>query len=242
MRRNHFLALAMVAVPSCLLLFPNESVGQVDKEFGFDGRLESRPIRGITWPAPWRYMRASVLGDVNLSIERDPDQGGAKIAHLRAQDASFLILVDFRRSPLRIGPSQVLSWKWNATRLPRGGNVNNDRRNDQALQVYVSFKKANGYDVIGYIWDNNALGSDKDIVERTYRSRKYGVVNLVSIVIRRGNPNKWVDESRNLGVDYWKHFPKGEGAMVAVAIWCNSNSTSTLAEGYIGPLRFRGED
>ena len=54
-----------------------------------------------------------------------------------------------------------LNWRWKAVRLPRGGDVRNAAKDDQAVQLYVAFP-ATGFPaelntpVIGYIWDNEA--------------------------------------------------------------------------------------
>jgi len=121
--------------------------------------------------------------------------------------------------------------------LPKGGDAHDEHRNDQALQVYLAFEKEGGYDVLGYVWDNQQAENDDSVIRHTYRTALYGRVDAATLVVRRGASEEWVRQTRNLAADYRKYFGGESPKLVAAGIWCDSDQTNSFAEGYMGPLR-----
>ncbi|MGB9688990.1 MAG: DUF3047 domain-containing protein [Thermogutta sp.] len=208
------------------------------KVFGFNGPLVSRWLTSVSWPSPWEYQKAGLGGDVRITVEADPQDPHQRVLRLRATRASFVLYQDLRSRPFAADRYPLLSWRWKALTLPRGGNANYDSTNDQVLQVYLAFRRSDGYDVIGYVWDNPAREGDKDVIHRTYNSLIFGRVELYTLVLRRGTADEWLTESRNVTEDHDRYFKNSRPLVVAIGIWCDSDHTSSVAEGLIGPLIF----
>lgn len=206
--------------------------------FGFNGPLVSRRWGNVTWPSPWSYQKAGLGGSVRITVEPDPQDPQQRVLRLRAISSSFVLYQDLRDRPFPADRYPLLAWRWKAITLPAGGNANYDSTNDQVLQVYLAFRRPDGYDVIGYVWDNLARANDKDVIHRSYNSLIFGRVELYTLVIRRGTTQDWVTEERNVVEDHKRYFRVSRPQVVAIGIWCDSDHTSSVAEGLIGPLTF----
>ncbi|MEN6622226.1 MAG: DUF3047 domain-containing protein, partial [Smithella sp.] len=127
-----------------------------------------------------------------------------------------------------------------------GGDVRKTAADDQALQIYVAFKKSGvmgmSTPVIGYIWDNNAPKGWSG------RSSQTGGGKLRYIVLRNKSDKvgQWYVEKRNIYQDYKRLFPEingGEpkGTTTGMQIHINSQHTKSHAEGMIGDIYFSEE-
>jgi len=230
-----FLVWVLMALVSVASIAAGE---ESQKVFGFHGPLVSRWLTNVSWPSPWEYQKAGLGGDVRITVEADPQNPHQRVLRLRAVRASFVLYQDLRSRPFAADRYPQLSWRWKALTLPRGGNANYDSTNDQVLQVYLAFRRSDGYDVIGYVWDNPAREGDKDVIHRTYNSLIFGRVELYTLVLRRGTAEDWLTETRNVVEDHDKYFKGSHPHVVAIGIWCDSDHTSSVAEGLIGPLTF----
>lgn len=208
-----------------------------EQVFGFSGPLVARRLRGISWPSPWSCW-AGLTGEADIQVQKDPSDSSVSVLRLRAVRASFVLYRDLRSRPFAVEKYPNLSWKWKAIRLPTGGNANDEARNDQVLQVYLAFPRRDGYDILGYVWDNPARPGDKDVLHPVYRTIVFGRVEGYIHIVRRGLTDDWVTEKRNVIEDYRKYFKSAHPQIVAVGIWCDSNDTGSVSEGLIGPLVF----
>lgn len=213
-------------------------LAEEQRVFGFTGPLLSRRWGSVTWPSPWSYQKAGLGGSVRITVEPDPQDTRQRVLRLKAISSSFVLYQDLRDKPFPADRYPFLAWRWKAITLPAGGNANYDSTNDQVLQVYLAFRRPDGYDVIGYVWDNPARANDKDVIHRSYNSLIFGRVELYTLVIRRGTTQDWVMEERNVVEDHKKYFRVSRPQVVAIGIWCDSDHTSSIAEGLIGPLIF----
>ncbi len=218
-------------------LWVAQGLGQTARVFDFTGPLHRKQIGNVSWPAPWHYQRAALGGKVELEILPDPDLHNTKVAHMRAHRSSFLIYLDLRSESLVLAPKQKLTWSWKAPTLPTGGSALDDRKNDQVLQLYLAFPKKGGYNILGYVWDNEQPQPSANFIARQYTVPLYGQIDLVTIVVRRGASEKWVEETRNVTEDYHEHFEGPAPTLHAIGIWCDSDHTRSYSEGYIGPLK-----
>jgi hypothetical protein len=223
------LAIAFVLVGSDAVL--SEKTGMIPA-----ARFTDLPLKpGV--PPGWVLERNS--GNPNLSLKRD---GDAVFLHLISEGRSSFgikkqVQVDIRQYP-------YLTWRWKANRLPKGGDVRQYTRDDQALQLYIAFQPL-GFPaklktpVIGYIWDNEAPKGWMG------KSSKPGADKLRYVVSRNGSDalNTWYTERRNIYEDYrrlFKDVSGGEpkGPTKGIALYIDSQDTKSHAEGQIGEIYF----
>jgi hypothetical protein len=190
-------------------------------------------VRGI--PPGWVLDKKK--GTVNLRLEKEGEGVVLRLASDR--NSSFGIKrelqVDLRQHPF-------LNWRWQAVRLPHGGDVRDAEKDDQAIQFYVAFP-ATGFPatlntpVLGYIWDNEAPRG------WTGRSDQIGGGKLRYVVLRNKSDRlgEWHTEKRNIAQDSKKLFGdlKGVASITrGIEFYINSQNTKSGAEGLIGDVFF----
>lgn len=210
---------------------------EAQRVFGFSGPLISRRWGNVTWPSPWSCWTGRT-GDVSIRVISDPPDSSEKVLHLRSVRGSFVLYQDLRASPFPADVYPRLTWRWKAIRLPTGASAHDRSRNDQVLQVYLAFRRSDGYDILGYVWDNPARPGETDLVHASYRVILFGRIEGYIQILRRGVSEEWVTETRNVVEDHKKFFHSSRPHLVAIGIWCDSNDTASVAEGMIGPLTF----
>jgi hypothetical protein len=160
---------------------------------------------------------------------------GRKALHMKsANDGSTISkevkgTVDLKATP-------VLEWSWKAVVLPKGGDSRKKATDDQAAQIFVvwpRFPEAVRSRIIGYVWDTTAP------VGTIVKSEKTGTVTYV--VVRSGGAElgKWVTERRNVAEDFRKIYGEDPEPPGAVSISIDSNDTSSVAESFMGAIRFK---
>ena len=122
--------------------------------------------------------------------------------HLLSVNDAFGIKEEFT---FDIRKYPYLTWKWKATRLPKGGDIRKRETDDQAGQIYVLFPKfpamANTRSM-GYIWDTvTPVGTPG--TSTAYSKMKY-------VVLQSGAEklDQWIWETRNVYEDYKKSSKK----------------------------------
>lgn len=216
------------------VVFASEEASRI---FGFSGPLTSRRWSNLSWPSPWSCWTAPT-GNVSLRVINEPGNPGEPVLHLRAVRGSFVLYQDLRRSPFPADRYPHLSWRWKAIQLPTGASAHDSSRNDQVLQVYLAFRRSDGYDILGYVWDNPARPGEDDLVHHSYRVLLFSRIEGYVQILRRGPAQDWVTETRNVVEDHKQFFRSSQPRVVAIGIWCDSNDTASVSEGMIGPLVF----
>jgi hypothetical protein len=143
------------------------------------------------------------------------------------------LVLDLDRYPL-------LSWAWNVSRLPAGGDVRVPGRDDQAAGVYVVFPRwpspRTSSDVIGYVWDTGApVGT---------RLPHPKAPNVRIIVVESGSQRlgEWLRQQRNVAEDYRALFGRQPPRAGTVGLAIDSNDTQSEAEALFGELAFARPD
>lgn len=135
---------------------------------------------------------------------------------------------DIRKRP-------YITWKWKATRLPKGGDVRKRETDDQAGQIYVLFPRFPSMintRSMGYIWDAAAPAGTAG-TSTAYSKMKYVV--LQSGTDRLG---QWIRETRNVYEDYKKYFQENPPEVGAVLLYINTQHTRSSAEIFYGDIFF----
>ncbi|NMC20326.1 MAG: DUF3047 domain-containing protein [Thermogutta sp.] len=204
--------------------------------FDFSGPRMSKRGGRVTWPDPWDVWSA-LRGQASLQIEDGPAEIG-RVAHFRTVDGSIVLYRDLRSRPADIRSRPWLSWRWTAEKLPAGGSVFRADRNDQVLQVYLAFRRSDGYDILGYVWDTVTDERAENVSRQSFRVLIFGRIEAAVHVVRKGPTDAWLTEVRNVAEDHRKYFSPLRPTLAAVGIWSDSNHTGSASDGKIGPLVF----
>lgn len=204
--------------------------------FGFDGSLLSKRGGRIVWPDPWNTW-SGLRGQASLRIEDGP-AGMGRVAHFHTVAGSLVLYRDLRSRPADIHSLPWLSWHWSAEKLPAGGSIFRAERNDQVLQVYLAFRRENGYNILGYVWDTADDERAENVSRQSFRSLVFGRIDAAVHVVRKGPADGWLWETHNFGEDYAKYFSRSRLTLAALGIWSDSDHTGSVSDGKIGPLVF----
>ena len=118
-----------------------------------------------------------------------------------------------------------LTWRWKATRLPKGGDIRKRETDDQAGQIYVLFPKFPAMvntRSMGYIWDAvTPVGTSG--TSTAYSKMKY-------VVLQSGAEklDQWIWETRNVYEDYKKYFQEDPPQAGAVLLYINTQHTQSF--------------
>jgi len=187
-------------------------------------------------PSDWELMEKD--GTPNLTLERE---GTRYVLHMKSDSRSSFGIK--KEMDLKAGEYPFLSWEWKVARLPDGADVRKASTDDQAIQIYVTFKPTGrpvklSTPVIGYIW---GVECPKDTFV-TSTQPFAGKVRYVVLRNKNDALNTWFGEKRNLEEDYRKLFPDIDDGQPrdirGISLYINSQNTKSEAESYIHTVRF----
>jgi DUF3047 family protein len=152
------------------------------------------------------------------------------------------LLLKTEDEPMRIGravkiePRETpwLTWEWKVVTLPAGGDLRDDKRNDQAGRVSVMFDGMRG---LLYVWDTTApVGTES-------RSDGFEVFHRALIAVRSGRERlgQWDRQRRNVYEDYRRIYNSEPRTIKLVGLETHSNDTHTRTEVLFGALRFEAK-
>lgn len=163
------------------------------------------------------------------------DNDGKRVLHLKSRSEGSTIAKDLE-GKVDLKETPILEWSWRVVTLPTAGNSCKKSTDDQAVQVYVAwrrFPEALRSRVVGYVWDSTAP------VGTICKSEKTSTVTYVVLRSGAGQLGTWITESRNVGEDFRKIYGEEPAKPDAVSISIDSNDTNSVAESFVGPILFR---
>lgn len=230
--------IAMLATPSERLETELVNVVTGEREDGLvadgAGRLQipigeamTRPSAGGL-PAGWQLQ----IFAGQPSFEPVRSEMG-QVFRLKAAASSFAL---YRGVVVDLDDLPQLSWAWNVTRLPGGGDARQASTDDQAAQVYVIFPRWPGprtnSDVIGYIWDTTAPVGTRLV------SPKASNVRLIVVESGRESIGAWRRYRRNVRDDYVAMFGRRPPRVGSIAVMADADDTRSTTEALVGDLAF----
>jgi len=103
--------------------------------------------------------------------------------------------------------ARVLSWRWRALILPKGGNECQAGKADSAAVIYLSWRRGLRWYTLKYVW--SAVGTKGAVCDR--KSNPFVAQNTV--VLETGAPlNEWKTERIDLRAEFRKHFENADPA------------------------------
>ena len=152
--------------------------------------------------------------------------------HLLSVNDAFGIKKEFS---FDIRKYPYLTWRWKATRLPKGGDIRKRDTDDQAGQIYVLFPRFPAMintRSMGYVWDSAAPAGTSGT------STAYSKMKYVVLQNRADKLGQWTWETRNVFEDYKKYFQEDPPTAGAVLLYINTQHTQSSAEIYYGEIFF----
>lgn len=120
----------------------------------------------------------------------------------------------------------VLEWEWKVTRLPKGGDVRVEARDDQAGSICVIVNPGLfGFKSLCYIWENEGP-KDKKLTSTKREDSQY-------LILRTGaedGTGKWYKERRDILKDFIRVFGKPPEKKAIIGMQIDSDSTESAAE------------
>jgi hypothetical protein len=164
------------------------------------------------------------------------NETGNKVLNLGSERNSFGI---YREYDFNSKETPVLTWRWKVTELPEGGDVRNNKKDDQAAQIYVMFPrfpKMVNTRLVGYIWDASTPKGEKVTSTKSSNTRY--------IILQSGKEHlgEWLSEKRNVYEDYKTLFGEEPPNAGGVTIMIDSNDTRSSAESYFDDIRIEKAD
>ena len=127
----------------------------------------------------------------------------------------------------------ILNWRWKVNGVLSKGNALYKNGDDYAARVYVVFPSLAFWrtKALNYIWANRL--PQGDAVPNAFTS------NAVMIAVESGpeRTGQWVEERRNVLLDYHKFFGTDSPEVGAIAIMTDTDNTGEDAIAWYGPIR-----
>jgi hypothetical protein len=155
--------------------------------------------------------------------------------HLLSENDAFGIKKDMS---FDIRKYPYLTWRWKATRLPKGGDIRKRETDDQAGQIYVLFPKFPAMvntRSMGYIWDTVTPAGTPG-TSTAYSKMKY-------VVLQSGAEKlgQWTWETRNVYEDYKKNFQEDPPQAGGVLLYINTQHTQSSGEIHYADIFFSAQ-
>ena len=102
-------------------------------------------------------------------------------------------------------PARVLSWRWRALALPKGGNECQAGKGDSAAVIYLSWRRGLRWYTLKYVWSAVApKGAVCDEKSSPFVAQK-------TVVLESGAPlDVWKSERIDLKAEFRKHFENAD--------------------------------
>ncbi len=216
---------------SCLLLMtlPTQAYAKQPDSVLVDDFSSAKLGAGV--PRGWEAKHNT--GKTIIKIE---SENGNKVMRLISDKSSVTVTIPV---PISLKEYPILTWRWKVTKLPKGGDLRDKNKDDQAAQLYLHFAKfpeAVNIWELGYLWDGLTPEGSMLCSPQLIGCR------VKSIVLRTGplKLGQWVTERRNVYEDYKKLFKDRDiKAFKGIGLMIDSNDTNSNAECYFDDLVFK---
>jgi len=156
------------------------------------------------------------------------NEDGRRVLRVRTDHESVKI---WRPVRINLQETPLLTWEWKVLVLPKGGDVRNPRRNDQAARIMILFE---GLKALVYVWDTSApVGAE-------IRQDPFAALDRALIVIRSGptGVGRWQREQRNVRADYRRLFDEEPRVVKFVGLEAHSDDVASQSDAFFGAIHF----
>lgn len=204
-----------------------------------DVRVDNFSTKLEPWqfPAGWGMRQFFPLfgKDPQSSVEFNGDQNFIRLK--TGPSSSFLI---GNRTRWNLFDTPYLQWDWKVGSFPDGGNIKARSTDDAA----GSFCVAHGVSVSGFKESLCYLfGNEEKKGEHFPYYQNPGVHYIVLRSRSSGETTgSWYSEKRNVLEDFTREFGHAPPAVVYLAMWIDSNNTSSSSEIYYRNIYFKSDN
>lgn len=209
----------------CSVLSPAWAMPAADRGEGISvviDDFETAPIGGF--PPGWKAWRGDT--DEAKRVYRIQEENGNRYLAAEDDGASIIIRKELRSWNPREYP--ILSWRWRARKLPKGGDERIGEKNDSAVAVYVVLDQ-NFFHIpktLKYVWSTTLPAGTEH--------RRGGIGRPHVIVLQSGPETlrQWVTESVNVYEDFIRVFGKEPpDKAVGIGVLTDGNATKSPSAG-----------
>ena len=172
-------------------------------------------------------------GQSKISVHKTYLRSGVK---MDCDNASFSI-----QKPLNfnLNKTPLIQWEWIAYSLSENGDLRDNNRNDQVVQILFLFERGVfGYKALSYVWDSNAPVGFVAIEKWNFLLYR---IDVKVIVVDSGkkNLNHWVKHERNIINDYKTLYNESPKKLVGVRLQTNCQHTTSTSSGEFNLIQFK---
>jgi hypothetical protein len=156
-------------------------------------------------------------GTPDITVIGEPN---SRVLRFKSHKSSFALE---RGLDVDINQFPYLTWNWNVSELPAGGDFRRSSTDDQAAQVLVAFSD---HRILSYIWDSSAPKGSWQAAS------SLPLVHIFALVCRSGAEelHRWLPEAHNVAQDYQKAFDRPPARVKGIRLQINSQHTGSSAE------------
>ncbi|QSH40557.1 DUF3047 domain-containing protein [Lentisphaerota bacterium ZTH] len=187
-------------------------------------------------PDGWA-VKATVLGTPETSFKVKNTGKDKSVLMVHADKATGGLMcnpslkVDLTKTP-------ILRWRWRVENLPKGGDSRKQKKDDQAIAIYIGANDWLRKKSISYRYENETPKGSKGTA-----SYGGGIIKVKWFCLRnkKSGTGKWFTEERNIAEDFKKAFgfvPKE----FALSVCANSQHTGSETKAEIDYIEFVAPD
>lgn len=194
--------------------------------------LLSKFYRGMNDDVPEGWELDNKKNPIDISLAKEGEQIAVRF---KSKASAFGI---YNEQDFDIRDYPILNWEWRVTELPEGGSFQEEDKDDQAGQIYVSFGSLSFFNkpfvkAVGYYWSSTLPIGTEGECPTWSKSRV--------IVVQTGKEKlgEWIMEKRNVYQDYERLFDDDDPSDVsALRLYTNSQHTKTGTEVFFRNIYF----
>ena len=141
----------------------------------------------------------------------------------------------YREIDIDLSKTPILHWSWKVNNTIPDINERTRSGDDYAARVYVVFSGGIAFwrtRAINYVWSSNQS------ISMHWPSAYTDNVRVIAVQSGQKRLSEWINERRNVRVDYRRLFGKEPGEINVVAIMTDTDNSGASAKAWYGDIWF----
>ncbi len=169
------------------------------------------------------------------TLYRVTDEAGIQCILAQSHNAASALYYEISYNPK---DHPILAWRWKIAGVLEKGDARTKAGDDYPARVYVVFPSVLFWrtKALNYIWANRLPKGQA--LPNAYTA------NTIMIAVESGpdRQGQWVEEKRDIYVDFQRHFGEPPPDVGAIAIMTDTDNTGEEATAWYGPIRILSKD
>jgi hypothetical protein len=184
-----------------------------------------------SWPKGWRERDGLTPAEATLKTRVAVETAGTFKA-MRVTYASKAITVGRQVPGWDLQRYPILQWRWQAVRLPKGGDETRSGRNDVAASVYVFWKAAWPFRVhsLKFTWSSTLPAG-------THHDRGAGHYHVKVVESGSGHMGQWQTAQVDVFAEHLLRFGENLGEPIGIAVLTDGDDTESPSEALYAEFR-----